>query len=603
MGTSESERQQWIELYNPNRHPIDLEGWTLSSANRAFSIPLTGTLASRGSLIIAQTSHRNLPGINVHLTFPGTLSPAGEHLQLIDPEGNLVDQVDAWHAGNPRTFATMQRVFPYQDGTLPESWDTSTVRYDLGFGTPGFRDTTRQTGQDLHYVYHGPGAMNVYFNRSALTEYARRGNEANHNTNIEERLLDRIRNATNRIDITIYEINLPDLANLLIQKAAEGIQVRVIADSKEPTDIERIERDEIMRLMLERMRRGADGILGTEDDIPMIANSPIFAVEDPVLRRTMGLRARITAIPRVDLQVGNRRKAGRLLVRGEQKPDASYYAPGAQMHNKFVVIDDQWVFTTSMNFTLTDLYGDESNRVARALLGNANNAVEINSPEVAQIFLDEFNQMWGDTGPQPNYIEARFSGRKARGREPHRVQVGNRAIDIYFSPGYNVVQAITRFVEEQAREKLYFAIFAWSDYDLERAVKMKWETYDGYREGARTDFILRGVFEFWDEWWSAGRNMAGRRSFQQSETNPNIRWKYRPPVFASRGVRRLHHKYMIIDADTRHNPTVITGSANWSNNANNINDENTLFIYCPLIANQFTQEFYARYKDSGGTLD
>jgi phosphatidylserine/phosphatidylglycerophosphate/cardiolipin synthase-like enzyme len=57
----------------------------------------------------------------------------------------------------------------------------------------------------------------------------------------------------------------------------------------------------------------------------------------------------------------------------------------------------------------------------------------------------------------------------------------------------------------------------------------------------------------------------------------------------------LHHKYAYVDHDVPGgSPVVITGSHNWSFNAENINDENTLFIHGNAIANQFHQEWTAR---------
>lgn len=152
---------------------------------------------------------------------------------------------------------------------------------------------------------------------------------------------------------------------------------------------------------------------------------------------------------------------------------------------------------------------------------------------------------------------------------------------------------------------LYFCIFAWSDSALENVIKQKWEGSARDSEGEWTGFELKGVFErlFWNQWWSANLNMTGQTAPRVSETNPNIRWAVTPPIFRDRESRKLHHKYMIIDADTAFNPTVITGSANWSRNANAINDENTLFIHDARIANQYAQEFYARYEQAGGELE
>lgn len=62
-------------------------------------------------------------------------------------------------------------------------------------------------------------------------------------------------------------------------------------------------------------------------------------------------------------------------------------------------------------------------------------------------------------------------------------------------------------------------------------------------------------------------------------------------------VGALHHKYAIIDrADLSSDPQVITGSHNWSASANNVNDENTLIIHDADIANQFYQEWIARWQ-------
>ncbi len=47
--------------------------------------------------------------------------------------------------------------------------------------------------------------------------------------------------------------------------------------------------------------------------------------------------------------------------------------------------------------------------------------------------------------------------------------------------------------------------------------------------------------------------------------------------------------------------TVLTGSHNWSNAAEQDNDENTLIINDVYIANKYMQEFKKRYNEAGGT--
>ena len=60
----------------------------------------------------------------------------------------------------------------------------------------------------------------------------------------------------------------------------------------------------------------------------------------------------------------------------------------------------------------------------------------------------------------------------------------------------------------------------------------------------------------------------------------------------------FHHKYAIADANvTASEPILITGSHNWSNNAENNSDENTLIIYDAIIANIYLQEFEKRWSE------
>jgi len=605
MGTSASTDQIWMELYNPGSETVLLDGWRLFDRDGEFELKLSGRIAPGDSYLLVHKDHPDIPGVPVHATFSGSWRAKHPNLHLHDENGKLVDRVDHWHKGDAATFATMQRSYPYRAGYQYRAWETSRIRYDRGYGSPGFRDHSVASRQWLHAVYHAPDAINVYFNQPAQTKYAQPDNTANHRVNLEERFLSRMRQATQSVDIAIYELNLPDLTDMLIRKAAEGVRVRAVVDTKSPNpeDADRGERWERSRMMLERLARGADGVPGTEDDVILLSNSPIFAfTEDRDRRRAMGLPARPNDFSNVTVTVGNNEIRGHKLFEAARNPAGNDYNPGAQMHNKFIIIDDTWVWTASMNFTLTDLYGEEKDRLRRRLAGNSNNGLEIHSRVLAEIYRSEFEQMWGGAQARPEPDAARFSSRKAQRDEPHQVDVGGTRIDIYFSPGYNVIPAIRETVEHFAREKIYFAVFAWSDYELERIMKVKWEGNDGDLKGRRTGFTIRGVTEFWDDWWSAAANMTGRITRESSDNNPNIRWRHTPPVYRPREFRRLHHKYMIIDAGTGHQPIVITGSANWSNNANNINDENTLIIFSDRVANLYAQDFYGIFKRAGGQL-
>jgi len=67
---------------------------------------------------------------------------------------------------------------------------------------------------------------------------------------------------------------------------------------------------------------------------------------------------------------------------------------------------------------------------------------------------------------------------------------------------------------------------------------------------------------------------------------------------------QFHHKYAIIDANNiSADPIVLTGSHNWSANAENNSDENTMIIHDHTIANIYLQEFEERWGELGGSTD
>ena len=112
MGTSASANAEWIELYNPSSNPIDLKGWKLSATDGSPNVTLSGTISGNGYFLLERTSDDTLPNITANQIYSGALSNSGEHLQLIDATGAVVDDVDGssgWPAGDDTTKNTMQR--------------------------------------------------------------------------------------------------------------------------------------------------------------------------------------------------------------------------------------------------------------------------------------------------------------------------------------------------------------------------------------------------------------------------------------------------------------------------------------------------------------
>lgn len=614
MGTRASAFNEWIELHNMGDAPVTLDGWRLEARDGTPSMTLSGTLDGGGFFILERTDDTTLADVRADLIYTGGLANRGEHLRLLNEHGDVVDEVDGWKAGDIRTRATMAR-----DLVLPDAdiWYSSNSDYGSGQGSPGAPGqppsiagpappepaprAARQPPEQLRQFSEAPGAINVYFNKSVLTEYALPGNEANAHINLETRLLERLRGAQQRIDFATYEINLPGIVEVLLDKAADGVDVRVLADAKDATEPRYVERFRRVRIHLEQLMRGRDGTLGTADDIAIFAESPIMALENPEIRQANGLPRTPADLPRFQARVGEDVVRGHLLAAGEQRDTGRFYSHQSQMHNKFAIVDRRWVFTGSWNFTVTGLYGTEANRERGILGGNQQHVLEIHHRPLARAYEIEFNEMWGSANRLPNPGQANFSRRKID-NTPHEFRIDGRRVELYFSPGDNAIGRVVELVRDEADHRFYFTVFAWSDQNLVNTLKRKWEGNVSNLAGARTGFDIRGVFDrsFWNQWWSASVDMTGRVASRSSENNPNIRWANPAPVFWQNEDRKLHAKTLLIDPGTASNPTVVTGSTNWSINGNEHNDENMLIIYDEFLVNQYLQEFMARYRRAGG---
>lgn len=461
----------------------------------------------------------------------------------------------------------------------------------------------------INNVSTADGAINLYFNRQALPQGASPGNVTNYNVNLEQKLAARITSATSTVDVATYELELPDLVDALVAGAANGVRVRVIADGKDPLNTDGTEDSSYQRARVyyERIVRGADGIVGTADDGAVFADSPIFAVEDVTVRASHGLPATPEGFALVTVKVGTATKSGYLVADAELKSvDAeglnNYYSWGDQMHNKFVVVDGTWVWTGSWNFTINDTYGSEANRAAGILSGHTNHGIEIRSADLASAYRLEFEEMWGGATSVPDIAASNFHSRKTD-NGVHEVTVGGRRVEVWFSPREGALARVNTIVSEEADLSAHFCIYAFSDQTLTDNLKFLYEGSRTELTGTKTGFKVQGVFDggFWNAYWSAALDMTGRES--SPDPAYSVMWANPGPVGFDGEDRLLHHKYLIADVNSDSAPFVVTGSMNWSANGEDTNDENTLIIHDAAIANQFYQEFAARYYMSYGTVD
>lgn len=241
-----------------------------------------------------------------------------------------------------------------------------------------------------------------------------------------------------------------------------------------------------------------------------------------------------------------------------------YVNPLAFMHNKFLSIDaddvnNSWVWMGSMNFTNNDIDND------------ANNVLAIQDQALAKAYRIEFQEMWGSDGPSPNSAASRAGSQKTD-NTPHNFNIGGEEYELYFSPSDQTNSKMLAALESADRN-IFFALLTFTRADLGQAI------IDAHNNG----LDVRGIIQ------NTGDQSSRYPVFQGEGLNVEAN---------SSGV--VHHKYGIVDANSSLDPLVITGSHNWSNAAENSNDENTLIIHSANMANLFLQEFSRRWCDVQG---
>ena len=211
------------------------------------------------------------------------------------------------------------------------------------------------------------------------------------------------------------------------------------------------------------------------------------------------------------------------------------------MHDKFVVVDGALVWTGSMNLTTSDTYR------------NNNNLLRIESAELAQAYQREFDEM---------FVDDMFGPESPRGWPAPRIEFGASWAEVYFAPDDAPAERLLQ-VLEGAQHSIRFMAFSLTS----EAVA------DTLIHQARQGVEVAGVME-------------------ESQVRSNANGKY--DLLRAAGIdvhldgnpRNMHHKVIIVDDEF-----VITGSYNFSYNAENVNDENMLILHDRELARLYLEEF------------
>ena len=209
------------------------------------------------------------------------------------------------------------------------------------------------------------------------------------------------------------------------------------------------------------------------------------------------------------------------------------------MHNKFIVVDSRYVWTGSYNLTDNGTWK------------NDNNALVIESPSVAAGYKARFEQYWSD----------HFSTSGKRTSTPQNVFIGQMPVYYAFSPTDKICDTI---MAELSKARKTVDVMAFSFTGAELAGKLRELCGRGVR--------VRCLFDY-----GQSKNKASRDEYLQ---------KIGARVYYSPNRKgKMHHKVFIIDGKT-----VITGSYNFSKNAESKNDENILILRSERIATLYTEE-------------
>ncbi len=222
------------------------------------------------------------------------------------------------------------------------------------------------------------------------------------------------------------------------------------------------------------------------------------------------------------------------------------------MHNKFAVVDARTVLTGSMNMTET------------GVLRNNNNLLRLEDPALADAYAAEFQQMW----------EQHLFGRSKEPIEVARAhELNGRGVEVYFSPEDNPVEQLRR-VLASADHSVFFLVFSYTHPDV--AADMIALDAAGV--------TVAGVMDESQAWgrYSVDEELAAAGVPVYIDGNENA---------SGFSGGKLHHKVLIVDAGTDSDPTVVTGSFNWSKSATQYNDENLLILHGADFVAPFLEEF------------
>lgn len=258
----------------------------------------------------------------------------------------------------------------------------------------------------------------------------------------------------------------------------------------------------------------------TSIDFAIYGYSSVPSIENAIKNaKARGVKIRL--VYDIDSTGGNIYPNTNELVKlvGNAKSDALSKEKSAIMHNKFYIFDNKIVITGSANLSHTDMSGYNSNAI-----------IVIKSAEVANIYTEEFNQMY----------EGKFHSNKI---------LTENTSGIYFSPQNKTIQNTILPLIRNSKNYIYIPAFLISHKEMVS------ELIQAKNRGVDVRIITDAL--------NASAKYSKVRELRATGM----------PVKIENYAGKMHSKTMIID-----DKYLILGSMNFSKSGESKNDENLIVL-------------------------
>ena len=212
----------------------------------------------------------------------------------------------------------------------------------------------------------------------------------------------------------------------------------------------------------------------------------------------------------------------------------------ALMHNKFWIFDRQTVWTGSTNITESGIFKQD------------NNTLVIQSPALAAVYENEFQEMWN----------GQFGPKSPSQKDQQTLVVNGSPVQVVFTSEDKAIEESIIPVVNSASQSIRFLAFSFTDFPLASAMIQR----------AQNGVDVAGVFEK----VGSDTDAAELKTLYCAQI----------PVRRDGNSAFMHNKVIVVDQRY-----VITGSLNFSTNAEDNNDENVIIIDNPDIARLYIQDF------------